>query len=165
MDRDNIYGFGRSRFANRARNAGANWAAQEPYHIFAASKESAEQIPPKPGAGNPKRRPARGAGAAGVPFTWSKDAPVRARALVLADQTLFFAGAPNLGNSSEEAYAAMKGERGGKIVAVSATDGSRLLTSPPSPLHAVPVLDGMAAAGGKLYVSLTDGSVMCFGGK
>jgi hypothetical protein len=80
----------------------------------------------------------------------------------MADQTLFFAGAPNLGNSGEEAYAAQQGQRGAKIVAVSATDGSIIADTP---LGAVPVLDGMAAAGGKLYLSLSDGKIVCLAGE
>jgi hypothetical protein len=87
---------------------------------------------------------------------------VRARAVVLADKTLFFAGVPNVGNSSDEAYAAMQGQRGAKIVAVSATDGSQLAEVP---LRSPPVLDGMATAGGKLYLALADGNIVCFGGK
>ena len=81
---------------------------------------------------------------------------------MLAGKTLFFAGTPNLGNNSPEAQAAMEGKQGAKIVAVSTTDGSQLAEVA---LDAPPVLDGMAAANGKLYLSLTDGSILCFGGK
>jgi len=45
---------------------------------------------------------------------------------------------------------------------ISAKDGKKIseydLISPP-------VFDGMAVAGEKLYLSLTDGSIICFGGK
>jgi outer membrane protein assembly factor BamB len=161
FDDDTVYGFGRRSFANRSRNAGANWAAQEPYHIFAASRDLATQPPPAPAdKANAKRR--RRAGAGRTAFKWSEEAPVRARAMVLADKALFCAGVPNLGNSSDEAYAAMQGQRGAKIVAVSAIDSSRLAEVP---LRTPPVLDGMAAAGGKLYLALADGNLVCFSGK
>jgi outer membrane protein assembly factor BamB len=162
MDDDTVYGFGRRQFANRSRNAGANWAAQEPYHIFAANKQPAPASPPTAAASKPRAKRGRAAAAARAALKWSQEAPVRARALVLADQTLFFAGVPNLGNSSDEAYAAMRGLRGAKVVCVSATDGSRLTEVP---INAPPVLDGMAAARGKLYLSSTDGGLVCFGSK
>jgi hypothetical protein len=54
--------------------------------------------------------------------------------------------------------AAFQGRMGGKLAAVSAADGRQLgacdLSSPP-------VFDGMAAAGGRLYLSLMDGSILC----
>ena len=162
IDDRTVYGYGRTRFANRSRNAGANWAAQESYHIFAAGMEPAAQVPPNSPPRKPGAKSGRGTGPAGVTLKWSQEAPVRARAMVLADGTVFFAGTPNLGNSSDEAYAAMKGQRGAKIVAVSAADGSRVADVP---LDALPVLDGMAAAGGRLYVSMTDGSIVCLGGR
>jgi hypothetical protein len=162
IDGEVVYGFGRSQFRNRSRNAGANWAEQEPYHVFASEVEPESQVPAAPAARRSGARSERGRAAAKLAFRWSQQATVRARAIVLSDKTLFFAGTPNLGNSSAEAYAAMEGEIGAKIVAVSATEGTRLAEAP---LHAPPVLDGMSAAGGKLYLSLTDGSVLCFAGK
>jgi len=158
FDDDTVYGFGRKGFSNRSRNAGANWAAQEPYHLFAASKKpkppAAKAPPAKPGAKKPRggRRPA------GMAFLWSEQPAVRARAMVLADKTLFFAGVPNLGNSSAEAYAALQGKRGAKIVAVATSDGK---TVAELAIPATPVLDGMAAAGGRLYLSLSNGTVLC----
>lgn len=81
---------------------------------------------------------------------------------ILADQTLFLAGTSNLGNSSDEAYAALGGTKGAKIAAVSTVDGSKLTEVP---LRTRLVLDGMAAASGKLYLSLTDDTVQCLDGK
>jgi hypothetical protein len=93
-------------------------------------------------------------------FKWSTDAPIRARALVLAGNTLFFAGTPNRGNSGDEAQAAMAGKEGAKLVAVSTDDGAKLADIP---LPAPPVLDGMAAAGGRLYLSTVEGQIICLG--
>ncbi len=158
FDEERVYGFGRNQFSNRSRTAGANWAAQEAFHVFAADKT------PKPAASEPapaqagKKR--RGRGAPKKTFLWSQKADVRARAMVLTDGTVFFAGAPNLGNSSADAYAAMQGQKGAKLVAVSTVDGQKQTELD---LPALPVLDGMAAAGGRLYVALRNGTVVCLG--
>jgi len=156
FDEETVYGFGRSQFRNWSRNAGANWAAQEPYHLFAAAKE------PKPAsraAATPAKKKPRGKrGPAKMTFTWSTDALIRARALVLADKTLFFAGTPNRGNSGAEARAAMAGEQGAMLVAVSTADGAKLAETP---LRSPPVHDGLVAAGGRLYLASRDGKVVC----
>ncbi len=91
---------------------------------------------------------------------WAKESPVRARAMVLTPETVFFAGQPNLGNSSDAAFASYQGQKGAKLVAVAVADGT-----PRSELDlpAMPVLDGMASAGGRLYLSLKDGTVICLG--
>lgn len=158
FDEDTVYGFGRSQFRNWSRNAGANWAAQEPYHLFAAAKDA--KPTPKPAATPAKKKPRGKRGPAKMTFKWSTEAPIRARALVLSGNTLFFAGTPNRGNSGEEAQAAMFGKEGAKLIAVSTDDGAKLTEMP---LPAPPVLDGMAAAGGRLYMSTIDGQIICLG--
>jgi outer membrane protein assembly factor BamB len=151
-----VFGFGRTQFSNRSRQAGQNWAAQEQFHIFAAGKVSKPAAPPKAGA---KKR--RGRGPATRKNLWSHKAPVRARAMVLTKETVFFAGVPNLGNSSPDAFSAMRGQKGAKLVAVSTADGANKAAMT---LPALPVLDGMAAANGRLYIALRDGSIVCLGG-
>ncbi len=58
--------------------------------------------------------------------------------------------------------AALEGRKGAELRVLSADDGEKLagyhLDSPP-------VFDGMAAAGGKIYLTLADGSVRCFAGR
>ena len=61
-----------------------------------------------------------------------------------------------------EQDAAMAGEKGANLWAVSATDGKRLGELR---LDATPVWDGMAAADGKLYLTTTDGKVRCLQAK
>ncbi len=89
-----------------------------------------------------------------------QESPVRVRAMVLTSETVFFAGQPNLGNSSDDAFASYQGEKGAQVVAVAVEDGTikRELDLP-----AAPVLDGMASAGKRLYLSLKDGTVVCLG--
>ena len=125
------------------------------YHLFAAPIE-----------GQPEQRPydydrSRRAypKAWKVKYDWSTTVPALGRALVLAGDRLFLAGPPD---NALESLPAWKGEQGSKLVAVSASDGEKLRTYE----HQwVPVFDGMAAAGGRLYVSTTDGLVVCMSGE
>ncbi len=89
-----------------------------------------------------------------------RESPIRARAVVLTPQTVFFAGQPNLGNSSDDAFASYQGAKGAKVVGVAVEDGAVMSELD---LPAVPVFDGMASAGGRLYLSLNDGTVICLG--
>ena len=90
---------------------------------------------------------------------WASEVPVRVRALVLAGDTLFAAGAPldafnELGERDPDCR--------GLLLAVSSRTGKivdRFETETP------PVFDGMAAAGGRLYVTLENGRLICLEGK
>jgi len=95
------------------------------------------------------------------PPVWMQWLPVRIRAMVKAGDTLFVAGAPDVFDA-EDPYAAFEGRKGAKLVAVSAKDGNVLRETP---LESPPVFDGMIAAGGRLFASLRDGSVVCLAGK
>jgi hypothetical protein len=75
------------------------------------------------------------------------------RAMVLAGETLFIAGASV---SDLQDYESRKGE----LWAVSAVDGRKLEQYD---LGGAPVFEGMAAAQNKLLVSLRDGRLVCFG--
>jgi hypothetical protein len=95
--------------------------------------------------------------------------------MVLTPETLFVAGLPDvldegqlnadLGDPQLRAKAAQQteawlGRQGGLLLAVSPASGQ---TQAECRLAAPPVFDGMAAADKKLYVSLEDGTVVCFG--
>jgi outer membrane protein assembly factor BamB len=100
-------------------------------------------------------RQAKGSGPDAI--KWQRHVPVRARGIVLAGDHLFLAGTPDA-VPKDDPYAAFEGRMGALLWALSATDGKRLaemkLTSPP-------VFDGISAAGGRLFVATTDGSVTC----
>jgi len=118
----------------------------------------------------------RGGSGSFVRHHWTRDVPLVARAMVLADKTLFVAGPPDLVDE-EDAYArigeeevreklaaqgaALQGKLGALLLAAKAEDGEPLTTQE---LDYLPVWDGMAAAGGKLFMATTDGRVVCFGG-
>ena len=57
---------------------------------------------------------------------------------------------------------AMEGKAGSLLLAVAAKDGKTLREYR---LQALPAWDGLIAARGRLYLTLQDGSVMCFSGK
>ncbi len=104
-----------------------------------------------------KKKPRRGK----TPLVdrWSVRIPIRAQTMVLAGDVLFAAGTPDVVDP-EEPWAAYDGRRGGVTWAVSTENGSRLAEYK---LDAPPVYDGMAAAGGRLFVSTVDGKVACYG--
>jgi len=94
----------------------------------------------------------------GIPKRWSVRVPVRVTAMVLAADTLFAAGTPDVLDHTEP-WAAYEGRRGGRLLIVSAADGKVLADRQ---LVAPPVLDGMAASAGRLLVSTVDGNVICY---
>ena len=78
---------------------------------------------------------------------WERQVPIRVRAMVLAGDTLFLAGP--------------LGDDPAMVLAISASDGKELGRWP---LPAAPVLDGMVAVPGRLYVALENGAVICLKG-
>lgn len=83
---------------------------------------------------------------------WSVEVPqhFQVEALVLAGDVLFAAGPVHRFHRSE----------GAKLWALSAEDGKKLSTYE---LHSPPVCEGMAVAGGRLYLATQDGKLLCFG--
>ncbi|UCE46975.1 MAG: PQQ-binding-like beta-propeller repeat protein, partial [Phycisphaerales bacterium] len=120
-----------------------------------------------------KQHPARELTAVG--YQWRQEDPsLLARSMVLTNKILFVAGPPNLVNEEKvwdnpddvtlkERLAAQseawRGEYGAVLRAVSASDGKLLAEYN---LGEVPVFDGMICAGGRLYVALADGTIVCF---
>ncbi|NOZ19559.1 MAG: PQQ-binding-like beta-propeller repeat protein [Planctomycetes bacterium] len=112
-----------------------------------------------------------------VQYKWADDQPsVEVMAMTLAGRTLFVAGPPTLIDERKsfrlpddkevnekllEQDAAWQGKYGGRLWTVSADDGKVIARYKTDSL---PVFDGMAAANGCLFMSTTDGRVLCFGG-
>lgn len=111
-----------------------------------------------------------------VEHHWTQDVPLLVRSMVKAGDTLFIAGPPDLIDEEEtfrkimnrdqfvqqqlaEQNDALEGKLGGRLLAVSAKDGKTLAETQ---LDSLPTWDSLAAAGGKLYLSTTDGHVVCF---
>ncbi len=164
------------------------WTTPLERHLFASSRQpQVLRDPPKPqkAAKKPVDKSQLKPGVllaqetqdARIALDWKHDIPLIVRAMVLADRTLFVAGPPDVldevaalaayGEADTQQQlarqaAALEGAQGSLLWAVSAADGSKLaeLTLP-----GLPVFDGLIAAGGKLYLTTTDGQVLCFGGK
>jgi hypothetical protein len=89
---------------------------------------------------------------------WQKPPAIQVRAMVLAEGVLFVAGPPA---ESHGAVAEVDQGQGALLVAISASDGAEMAKYR---LDSPPVFDGMAAANGRLYLSLTNGRVLCMEG-
>jgi outer membrane protein assembly factor BamB len=103
-------------------------------------------------------------------FRWHHRVPMQIYAMVLSSDggnagaaagRLFIAGPPDVPDP-EDPLAALEGRKGGLLWAVSAADGKKLAEYN---LDVPPIFDGMIAADGRLYLSTTDGQVICFGKK
>ncbi len=100
----------------------------------------------------------RGSMSRSQPPKWSVTIPVRARGMVLAGDTLFLAGPPDV-IEPDDPLAGFEGRAGGRLWAVSTTDGEKLAEYR---LDAPPVFDGLIAARQKLYITMIDGTVSCW---
>jgi outer membrane protein assembly factor BamB len=90
---------------------------------------------------------------------WSQPVPIRVTAMAVGGRTLLCAGTPDA-LDPDEPWAAYRGRRGGMLLALATEDGT---TSDEMKLDAAPVYDGMAVAGGHLYLSTVDGTLLCIG--
>ena len=146
-------------YYGRAKAVPQNQRYGEKY--FLSSSKRAKASPSKAVKATPQRKrrgkPQPAAAVSGA--VWSNASSMHVRAMLLADQTLFVAGPKGNWMGSADVY---EGRSGVALTAVSASGGKTITERQ---LSASPVFDGMAAAGGRLYLSLTDGSIICLGGK
>jgi len=139
FDESRIYGYGRRQ---------VHWSNQlqdGAYRLFAVKRDE--------GTSQTSARPVE---------LWTKPVTIQVRAMVLADKVLFVAGPPaDAGNGPagrDENKGALRKESPGLLMAISASDGTELAQYQ---LDSSPVFDGMAAAYGRLYVSMENGSLLC----
>jgi outer membrane protein assembly factor BamB len=179
---DTVFGFGRQPAFQ------VNSAAYE-YRFFAAARAPSpeeyqkaianvtEKGKPKPYHSDWKLRQGLAPNQlSAADYRWSVDKPpLEAKALVLAGDLVFAAGPPELLDQTRAFFhlddpatkdalaaeaAALAGKKGARLWAISARDGKKVAEVP---LESPPVFDGMAAAGGRLYVTTMDGKVLCLG--
>jgi outer membrane protein assembly factor BamB len=169
VDDSSVYGFGRKPIYYK-------WRTPLEYHLFASPRVPEivrEPIGPVIGKGEKQRRRM----VQHPEYRWSRTIPMLVRAMVLADETLFIAGPPDVVDE-EEAFrrvgdpemdkklatqdAAMLGAEGAMLWAVSAADGKKLAERK---LDALPLFDGLIAAAGRLYMTTTDGRVLSLAGR
>ncbi len=157
LDASSVYGFGRSnQYATHGSHIGLG---RTHYRLFACDRQPNVIKTPleKPSAKKKRKRPVRFKNR--IECRWSERVGLQARAMVLAPQTLFVAGPPDeIG--PDDAPAAIGHGKGGLLCAFSTSDGKRLVEYE---LESQPVFDGMAAAGGRLYIALKGGRLICMG--
>jgi outer membrane protein assembly factor BamB len=166
FDASNVYGFGR-------KPEYYKWRTPLEYHLFRSGKDP--EIVRQP-TGPKNKKGQRAQRALHPRYDWSRSLPLLVRAMVLANKTLFIVGPPDVVDE-EEAFrrvgdpeiqaqlarqdAAMAGENGALLWAVSAQDGEKLAEYR---LESLPVSDGLIAAGGRLYMTMAGGTVVCYAG-
>lgn len=147
FDAKHVFGYGRDRYPGASIG---QWRGGEKYHLFATGKTSeAESSPPE--------------------VLWSREIPLRAVALATSSDYVVAAGPLDLDKTVDPEYplrltnpeatqSAFEGKSGSLLWIASAMTGNKVaeyrLTSPP-------VHDGMALAAGRVYLSLTNGSIIC----
>ena len=126
------------------------------YTLFARSSDSAASTAKETKA---KRR---GRGKGTINERWHLNIPITGKAMAMAGNVLFVAGEPMKFNdpSYKNYVAAYNGKLGGRLLAISVTDGTKLAEYK---LNAAPVWDSIAIANEQLYISLADGTVQCLG--
>ena len=90
---------------------------------------------------------------------WNRKTLVQFRAMVLANDVIFGAG----WKDSEKIFEKNPYSENDLVLRVISTTDGRTLKE--YPLKAEPVFDGMAAAYGRLYISMKNGKVLCMTGK
>ena len=164
-DGERLFGFGRTVYARHGSHVGLPqvfldeiWPLDERrpthYRLFSAPLNLASEEDQAEAARQARRTAPRDDSAG---EEWSCAQPLWVRAMVLAQETLFVAGPPDV-VADNEPLAAWEGRRGGLLRAIAVGDGRPLAEHP---LPAPPVFDGMAAANGCLYLATLDGRVLC----
>jgi len=143
-DADGIFGWGRLKKYYR-------WSKQYEYMLFANDYDYQQK--------------------------WARSVPILVRAMVKAGDQLHLVGPVEL-KKQEQAFRtiteeetqkvlakqaeALEGEFGSLVLRVNAADGE---IASGYRLPTVPVMDGVVATGGRLYITLADGSITCLGEK
>mgnify|MGYP002396461602 CR=1 FL=1 len=86
---------------------------------------------------------------------------LRARAMALTGEYVVLAGAPDVINP-QDPLAAFENRGPGVLAIHRRSDGKEVLSLP---IEAPPVHDGMAVAGGRVYLALANGAIVCLAGR
>lgn len=129
------------------------------YTLFAGVYSQANKTVSQKRGG--KRTPRKTAVRSVAEQRWASPIPLTGKAMVLAGDTVFVAGTPAAFPKGDLAKA-YEGRMGGVLWAASAATGEKRAEIK---LGAPPTWDGMAVAGGRLFIALQDGRVLCLGGK
>jgi len=166
-------------YAFRASPLGNMLHPRTTYHLYAADKDPSETLPQEKKQGKGRRNKGRekGLSIGGHKVHWQKKSlPLLVNAMALGGKNLFVAGPPDKADETKmlgylpgandginrqlKAQSdAWRGKYGGLLWAVSAENGEKLAEYK---IDSVPVSDGMSVAERKVFISLIDGSVVCF---
>ena len=173
FDESNLY-------ASISENLGNNINPRTFYSLYAASKDAVVAPPTSSEAQAGRRKDRPKTPRQRIPYLWRVErSGILAGAMVLTGGTLFMAGPPDVADeentygfvygADDEIHRQMDrqeeawlGKQGAVLSAVSAADGEKLSQRK---IAAIPVWDGMIAVGGRLYLALKDGTVLCLGSR
>jgi len=158
-----------------AKKAGAEANNSKKKATRAAATESNASAPAPPAANQTTSSQAQGNSF--VKPKWTSDVPIYVRAMVLSGNKLFIAGPldiideektfkqlserdPEVQSLLAKQDDAMEGKFSGKLLTVDC-DSSTVESE--IDLGTLPAWDGMAGANGSLFLSTTDGQLICFG--
>jgi outer membrane protein assembly factor BamB len=157
IDDECLYGFGRDYYPPSPGNGHQMYLAGERERLYAAEMPTSSPVLDSP-ATAPRSKPTEGTD---EQLLWSTPGDIQVRGMLLAgegtEKRLFINGAKGDWVTSPEAY---EGILGSVLRVVSIEDGAILAEYD---LPGLTVFDGMSAAGGKLYISLVDGRLLCLG--
>jgi hypothetical protein len=145
-DASTVFGYGRKRVQGNDLRG---------YHLFRADKQVLpvdKRIKNNNVALMKYQRPAK------VVYHWSRDVPLVVRGMVLAGDVLLAAGPAMAMETAGVDEPNFDASSPGTLVAFRAEDGADLSRAK---IDAPPVFDGLIAARGKVYLALTDGTVLC----
>lgn len=128
-------------------------------------------------AGRTGKKPAPQVSNSLVDPKWTEDVPVYVRGMVLAGKYLFVVGPPDIINEEDtfkqlsesdplvqdllaKQDRVLLGDQGSRMLAVNIDTGEM---ESEIQLEELPTWDGLAGAGGELFLSTLDGAVICFG--
>jgi hypothetical protein len=164
-DGEKTWGYGRVRIESAATGHQA-----DAYHLFCKEQPTTAPVVNQNPEADEKGKKRRGT-PSGPPakLIWSQKDSLIVRAMVKFGDALVVAGPPDLGKKDSrvlqfenelEALAGFLGKDGVFLRVVSAKDGGKISECT---LDAMPVFDGMSAAGGRIYLSLDNGVLECRG--
>lgn len=167
-------------YAYRSSPLGNMLQPRTTYHLYAVDKNPSGPAQQEKRKGRKAKGEGKGVNIQGFKVHWQLESPpLCISAMALAAKTLFVAGPPDVADETQmlgylpgaddetnrqllAQEAAWRGERGGWLWAVSTDDGTKLAEYR---LDNIPVFDGMSVAEGKLFMSTTNGSIVCFRAK
>lgn len=125
------------------------------YRVFRVDPDAAAKRTEKSDAEKGQRNQRKGKRT--LARKWERKTAVRAQSMVLTDRCLFIAGAPDTVDDKDP-WGGFEDRKGGVLKVYLKDDGSKIAEYK---LPSTPIYDGMAAAGGRLFATLRDGTVLC----